>query len=232
VKDPLDSSFPEKENLGKSMLRSLLFKTGLAYGSCAVCGGALENHSQGFLCFACLREIKPAPVLFTALPYVKSCRVFAPYGGVLAETLRLIKFRSVKPLAGFLGERISPDLKNFAEEVSADVLTFVPVHFLRRWTRGFDHNREILRGSRLPYEELLIRVRHSKPLIHYGREERFRKVESAFSLREGVADRVEGKRILVFDDVLTTGATATSVARLLLTFGADSVSFYFLSREG
>ena len=213
------------------MIGSLLAKLRLVWDHCTVCGGNLGSSPQGYLCSSCLSGIKPVPTSRREpLPYVSAYRVYAPYEGVLAEAIRLIKFRGVRPLARLLGERIGRDLRSFREEVFADVITFVPVHPFRYWGRGFDHNREILRGTDLRWEEILVRTKHTKPLARYGKEERFRKVESAFSPAKG--ERVEGKRVLVFDDVLTTGATAVSVSRTLLLHGADAVFFYFLSREG
>jgi len=130
------------------MLGKILRKLGLDWDQCALCGESTDMSSQGYLCSSCLSGIKPEiPSLRDPLPYVSAYRIYASYEGVLAEALRLIKFRSVKPsvkpLAHFLGKRIARDLGNFAREVSADILTFVPVHPLRYWARGFEGARNL-----------------------------------------------------------------------------------------
>ncbi len=215
------------------MLGELLARIGLARNSCRLCGLETGSLTQGFVCGSCLAEIRAEPCPVSApLPGISGYRVFAPYEGVLAESLRLLKFRGVRPLAGVLGRKISRDLGEFCREVDADLLTFVPVHFLRWWGRGYDHNEEILRGTEIPFEKVLLRVKHSGPLASYGKEERFRKVRDAFAVTERSAERIEDRRVVVFDDVLTTGATAISVAHLLLSWGVREVFFYFLSREG
>ncbi len=215
------------------MLGRALTLLGLTEERCTFCGGGLDDPEQGYLCGECIKSIEPAhPILYEKLDFIESYRVFGSYDGVLAEAIRLIKFRSVKPLARRLGTAISRHLKEFIEETHPDLLTHVPLHTFRFWKRGFDHNEEILLGAGLNSEPVLFRKRHSRPLASYGREERLSAVKDAFGVREEFIDAVEGKRVLVFDDILTTGATSRAVSELLLSLGASEVFFYFLSREG
>ncbi len=193
---------------------------------------SILGESQGYLCSSCLESIKPYhTVVYEPIPYVTSYKVFTLYEGATAEALRLLKFKRVKPLAEFLGKCISEDLLNFRKSVGADYLTFVPVHFFRKWKRGFDHNEEILKACEGTFQYLILRRKNSKPLYLYGKEERFRRVAGAFYIPESVRSSVKGKDILVFDDILTTGATASSVANTLLSSGVNRVYFYFLCRE-
>ncbi len=215
------------------MLGRLLSDLGLAETACSNCGSGVEDGRQGYLCERCLGELKPHhPIDYRRLEYITSYRVFGVYGGVLAEVLRLIKFRSVRPLARILGEAVREHMGEFVEETSPDLITFVPVHLLRFWGRGFDHNREILRGSGFDFEEVLLRLRYARPLASYGKEERMRMVRGAFGIRKEYVDKLEGKRVLVFDDILTTGATSRSVAESILSVGASEVFFYFVAKEG
>ncbi|WP_147425011.1 ComF family protein [Hydrogenivirga caldilitoris] len=206
---------------------------GLSEDSCLICGGEIAHLEQGYVCEGCLMEIKPYhPFNYEKLGLISRYRVYGRYESTLAEVIRLIKFRSVKPLAYTLGERISGHLGDFLEEAKPDILTYVPVHSWRLWSRGFDHNRVLLEGAGVKYDSLLLRRKHSKPLAYYEREKRFVTVKDAFGVRKELADRVEGKKILVFDDVLTTGATSTTICELLLSLGAEDVFFYFLAKEG
>ncbi len=214
------------------MLGSLLGALRLTESSCRVCGREFEPKAQGYICGLCFEGMRPShPLTYERLDYVSSYKVFGLYDGVLAEAIKLIKFRSVKPLALEVGKRIREDLVSYMGEVEPDVLTFVPLHSFRLWNRGFNHNVEILKGASVEFEDILLRVRYSRPLAVYGREKRAEVVRDAFSVRKGWVDGVEGKKVLVFNDVLTTGATSRSVAELLLSLGASEVFFYFLSKE-
>ncbi len=192
------------------VLGRVLTLLGLTESTCLVCGGELDDPEQGYLCTACLEDIKPShPMDYEDLSFTERYRIFGRYEGVLSETLKLIKFRSVKPLAHRLGEVVSENLLEFIGETEPDLITYVPVHRWRFWKRGFDHNEEILKGARVQPEQILYRRKHSKPLASYGREDRFRAVKDAFGVRDAYLEKIEGRRVLVFDDVLTSGATAS-----------------------
>ena len=214
------------------MLGKLLSLSGLSESRCSICGIEFSGEDQGYICPDCLGDIKPHyPFEHTRLEWISSYRVFGRYEGVLAEVIKLIKFRRVKPLASSLGRIVKKHMEEYIKETEPDVITWVPLHPFRLWNRGFDHNREILKGVGVGAEDILIRVRYSRPLASLGREERAKKVRNAFRIKKEFIDAIGGKRILVFDDVLTTGATASSVAEGLLSLGAEEIIFYFLARE-
>lgn len=211
----------------------LLSLSGLSENRCCLCGLEVSGEDQGYVCEDCLAGIRPYhPVEYPKLEWISSYRVFGRYEGVLSEVIKLVKFKSVRPLARRLGEIVGEHLAEFVKEKDPHIVTWVPLHPFRFWNRGFDHNLEILKGTGVRAKGLLVRVRYSKPLAPFGREERMKRVKGAFSVRKDVLDEVEGKRVLVFDDVLTTGATATSIAEHLMSLGAEEVYFYFLAKEG
>ncbi len=215
------------------MVGRLLSLLGLLESRCSLCGLEFSGIDQGYVCESCLADIRPQhPVEYSQLEWINSYRVFGRYEGALSEVIRLVKFRSVRPLAHRLGDIVKGHLRDFIEEKGPDIITWVPLHPFRLWRRGFDHNFEILRGAGVQGKSLLVRVRYSRPLAPFGREERLRRVRGAFRVRREMVDEIEGKRILVFDDVLTTGATATSIAEHLMSLGAEEVHFYFLAKEG
>ncbi len=215
------------------MFRGLLGVSGLVEDRCSICDKKFIPESQGYICEECLEEIKPFhPFQYSKLGYISGYRVFGKYEGMLSEVLKLIKFKSVRPLTKSLAIRIKGHLREFYNEVNPDLFTFVPVHFFRFWNRGFDHNEEILKDTELPFESMIIRVKYAKPLISYGKEDRFKIVKDAFRIRKDWLDRIEGKKVLIFDDILTTGATSGAIAELFLSVGASEVFFYFLSKEG
>lgn len=113
-----------------------------------------------------------------------------------------------------------------------DVIIPIPLHWRRKRMRGFNQSNllAIELGSLTTIETdetALKRVRHTDPQVGLTPREREENVQQAFS---AMPDRVRGKRVLLIDDVYTTGATLTSAASTLLQVGAISVSAYCLAR--
>lgn len=99
-----------------------------------------------------------------------------------------------------------------------DVLVPVPLHFYRQFTRGYNQAallaRCIAKSSGKPIAQPLKRVRHTDSQTHqHSRRQRFENLRNAFKLT--LVSAVRGKRVLVIDDVMTTGATLKEVARAL-----------------
>lgn len=215
------------------MLRGFLKVLGVTEEVCVVCGATVEDPLQGYVCGNCIARIRQDKSIHPdrRLPRVQGFRVFSRYEGVLGEVIRLVKFRRVLPLARKLGEVIAEDIREYTNRISPDLITFVPVHILRKWSRGFDQNREILKGAGMEFEETLVRVKYSRPLALFDRRERQKAVRGAFKVRRDKLKKVRGAKVLVFDDVITTGSTAVSVAEILIGAGAVSVYFYFVASE-
>jgi ComF family protein len=108
----------------------------------------------------------------------------------------------------------------------ADAITPMPLHYTRIWRRQFNQAatlaREVARISGKPCETgLIARVRRTRSQVGLTRAERARNMRGAF--RCPPTARLEGRRIVLVDDVLTSGATANAAASVLLSGGAKSV---------
>ena len=160
------------------------------------------------------------------IPHIKRWRAFSAYEGELAEAIISVKFQHLKPLANLIGSKVQTDLLEFKEENRCDLITYVPVSWRRKVIRGFDHCEEILKGAGLEFYKILIRVRHSKPLAQLSREERIKAVKGAFRVSKSKRELVKERRVLLFDDILTTGSTASQAARELMQAGAKEVFLY------
>ncbi|MGB0671970.1 MAG: double zinc ribbon domain-containing protein [Rhodospirillales bacterium] len=117
----------------------------------------------------------------------------------------------------------------------ADLILPVPLHWSRLMGRRFNQSAELARAlsrmARRPFcPGLLRRKRRTRPQGHLSRRGRIRNVAGAFHLAPGAAGRIQGKRVLLIDDVLTTGATAESCAKVLLRGGAAAVDVLTLAR--
>ncbi|MBX6372892.1 MAG: ComF family protein [Acetobacteraceae bacterium] len=117
----------------------------------------------------------------------------------------------------------------------ADLVAPVPAHWRRRLARRYDQAallaRAVARLARRPCApDLLRRTRATPALGERGAAERAALVGGAFALRRGGAARIAGRRVLLVDDVLTSGATAEACARVLLRAGAAAVDVLAAAR--
>ena len=147
------------------------------------------------------------------------------YEGNVRRSIVRYKFYSARHLADGFGRQLAMKLLQDGPE-DIDILTWVPVSFWRRLSRGYDQSELLAQkvGS-----ELLIRpARCLKKIRNNKKQSTLRDAAQRRANVLGVyrvtdPRLVEGQRILVLDDVLTTGATAGECARVLLTAGAKEV---------
>jgi ComF family protein len=117
----------------------------------------------------------------------------------------------------------------------ADMVVPVPLHRWRLWSRRFNQAAVLAMGlareAGLPFEPLaLVRVKATRPQVGLSREARAQNVQGAFRVTPEGAARLAGSRVLLVDDVLTSGATLNAAARVLLRAGAARVDVVTFAR--
>jgi ComF family protein len=188
--------------------------------ACEICGRPLPG----------LERKDPAPGLCPACQdrtYAFDCaRSFAIYQGPLVQAILLLKFEQIEPLGAWFAERLAQLVQSKADRFAADVVVPVPLHRQRERERGYNQaallSRPLAKRLRLPHKALLLmrtRARPDKRILSL--EERWESVRGAFATRPG--SQVDNLRVLLVDDVLTTGATLDACARALREAGAKSV---------
>lgn len=147
-----------------------------------------------------------------------------PYDSPLREAVRALKYRRSGRLVGRLGTLLGEAVWNTAEWEFHAVVP-VPMHWRRRIFRGVDHAAllaaAVARRLDAPAARLLRRVRNTPPQVTRSRRERVANVRGAFEAAD--PPQIKGRRLLLVDDVTTTGATANECTRALLRAGAVSV---------
>jgi ComF family protein len=151
-------------------------------------------------------------------------RSFALYEGASVRAIILLKFERIEPLAGWFAKRLAELAR--AEGLEADVVVPVPLHRERMRERGYNQAdlvaRPLAKLLKLRYQgPLLVRTRPrpDKHVLTLG--ERWESVRGAFATRPRA--QVDKLRVLLVDDVMTTGATLDACARALREAGAKSV---------
>ena len=175
----------------------------------------------------------------------------APYEGLLKESIHLLKYRGKIALAKPLGwilfatflERYPKVEQGVCQDGShgIDVIAPIPLYRWRMFKRGFNQAYLLIReftslwqtlfGSKAPWfmeSRLLRRSKNTKTQTGFTREERLKNMQNAFRVTDG--SKVNGKNILLVDDVHTTGATTNEAAKVLYDAGAASVDVLVLAK--
>lgn len=159
-------------------------------------------------------------------------RTATRYEGPVAETIKKFKYSGYFALANPLADLMLAAWPAWEEPV--DVVVPVPLHAARQRERGY--NQAELLAQKMERElkwqvetAALKRVRRTRPQVGLNSSERHANVRGAFVTEPNL---VRGRRILLIDDVHTTGATLDAAAEVLLAAGANSVSAYCLAGAG
>jgi ComF family protein len=179
---------------------------------CAVCGEPLTSwRTIGDVdrCFRCRMDRSP----------ISQGRTVGEYDGALRKILHALKYdgrRSIAPvLSGMMLAHGNCVL------TGADCVVPVPLHWRRRWARGFNQAADLAAGLGLPVIHALRRRRYTTSQTDLPADARHANVRRAFAVdRRNLA---AGMRIVLVDDVRTTGATLEACARTLLDAGARDV---------
>ena len=191
---------------------------------CTICGVPFESLSEeDHICEACLRR----------RPYYD--RLCAPYTyeGMIMDAVHQLKYKGKTHLARSLGLMLG----SFAEKKGCDIHDFlimpVPLHPKKLRERRFNQSLLLARSMSV-VEELdidclsLRRLKNTKPQTVLSSREREKNVRNAFGIAE--AKSLKGKKILLVDDVATTGSTMNECASVLKKAGCDSVLCLALAR--
>jgi competence protein ComFC len=178
------------------------------------------------LCPPCAAALRPAPHLPTP-PGVDACLAFLDYDGAGRELVARLKYRNLRTLLPRLAAAMASLL---AAEPPADAVTWAPTVAERRRRRGFDQAELLARGvgAQLDVRAQALLVRRPGR-AQTGRTLAERRTGPAFDC---IAATVPGSRghVVVVDDVVTSGATATAAARALRSAGATRVTVLAAAR--
>lgn len=187
---------------------------------CPRCGKVFAaRQGTDHLCGPCQTEPPP----------FGRARAAMVYEGPVAEAIKRFKYgRRLEWLPVLQAWLRSPDCRELVD--AADLLVPVPLHTRRLQERGF--NQALLLARAFPQKplarEALVRVRYTQPQSGLNPRERRENVRRAFAVAR--PEEVQGKVVLLIDDVYTTGATVRECARVLLKAGAREVNVLTVAR--
>jgi ComF family protein len=222
---------------------------------CAACGASVLNGLP--FCAPCavtlLENVRCCPRCAEPLAAARSvtcrrCRghplplqkIIAPwqYGGALGQAIVRLKFGRHTEVARVIAPLIAPVLVAAARMIEATVVVPIPLHWTRRLRRGFDQSALILRHAHAlspapcPIVPALRRVRATAYQSRMGATARRQNLAAAMAVVPASRPLIAGARVVLFDDVVTTGATMAAAARALLRAGASEIVGVALARGG
>lgn len=191
---------------------------------CRICGDPIDGVADGdFACPACIR--RP--------PHFDLARSAARYRGGSRDILQDFKYHGAVWLARDLNALLLACFRTHFSELAIDAIGWVPLYPARERERSYNQSRllawELAASLRLPeLPPVLRRVRPTPTQTHLTVSERTANVRGAFAIKNPSA--VSGVRLLLIDDVMTTGATVNECARVLKAAGADKVHVLTVAR--
>jgi ComF family protein len=199
---------------------------------CSCCGMPFESrHGSDHRCGEC--STSPKNFRIARAPLI--------YEQVFTEVIHCYKYNGKIQLARPLGELLLMAFRLFWDKDSIDVVVPVPLHIKRLRERGFNQALLLTRywqtiTGQLPLDlsdlqvenDVLVRSIPTAPQSGLGRKQRAANIKGAFGLLDKA--KIIDKRILLVDDVYTTGATVDECARLLVHHGAAHVDVLSLAR--
>ena len=216
---------------------------------CAACDDLLTAPTQGIVCRDCWRrvpcidppcercgtEIATADAADASILCGDCRRTGGPptarraagvHAGTLREIVHAFKYEGRRSLARPLAKLARGAAEDWLRR--ADVAVPVPLHGLRRWRRGFNQAEDLAAHLGVPVLPALRRKRHTARQVELSRADRLGALGNAFALAgrargRDAAAALRGRRVVIVDDVITTGATVEACATVLRNAGARDV---------
>jgi competence protein ComFC len=209
---------------------------------CPLCNGSIDH--DGPLCSECLTSLF-RDVQFIShnsksdFKYLKGkigfdnvlfCWAFTPE---IETLIHMVKYQRGRKLGKTLGRIMGEQIREHVPDFSRRVFVPVPLHPVRRRERGYNQSEVLCRGVAeiVPITinaRVLIRKKHTQTQTLLSAGARQENVRDAFLIRDGKS--IENRRVVLVDDVVTTGATMQQCAKMLTQAGAASVTGLALAR--
>ncbi len=191
---------------------------------CAMPIGPLLNQQE--ICAECLgRSFKFDAVI-----------ALGPYKGPIRSLCLRLKDRHHQWLAPRLADLVLDARAARIKKYEFAGVVPLALHWMKRRTRGYDQSealaRQVAKRLQVPMIPALRRVRQTKPLYPMSRTDRNLAVKNAFAVNKRWIPRLQGKAVLLVDDILTTGATCNAASQTLKKAGVKTIIVLVIGRAG
>ena len=193
---------------------------------CALCHNLLDRNETD-LCHTCRENAPEFTRAKSNIPFIAHWTALWYYKDNVRNSIHRFKFGNTRHYAQIYGRLLAIKLSGTSAK-DADLICWAPISFRRKLKRGYDQSELLARAVgkelHIPICPVLRKIRHTQPQSGIQMTaQRRANVIGAYKITD--SSRIAGKHILLLDDVVTTGSTASECARTLLTAGAKEVSF-------
>lgn len=206
--------------------------------TCASCGEVLVRGERQ-ICLSCLSDLRSTAFSgfddnamerrlagLMPLEHAAATHLFQQ-GGTVRKVVHAMKFHGNTELCLMMGRQMGLDLLASGRFDDVDVLIPVPLHWLRRYRRGYNQSELLCRGIgevlKVPVcTDAVVRHRYTRQQSLQQESRRASNVAGAFKVRKG--DKIAGKHVLLVDDVVTTGATIAACANTIAAVDGVRIS--------
>jgi competence protein ComFC len=195
---------------------------------CVFCGAVVPSGLP--VCKACedhipyVRAVKYMNI--SGMGKTITCTVPYSYNGMVRQSIIRFKFQNQKQFASFFAEKVAEQIRIGYPNIEFDMVTSVPISSKRRKLRGYNQSEliaaDVALRLGLPYRESLRKIVDNKEQHKLSEKERRRNVRGVY--QPLCKEETAGKKILLIDDIVTTGATLCECASVLYKNGAAEVA--------
>ena len=187
---------------------------------CNSCGANLDTIFS--VCSKCIKEDKP--------PWQRAISIMQMKGFSRDLVIKYKYYNDtslIRPFSKFCSEKLE------YADISPDIITYIPLHWMKYFKRGYNQSslltKFISKEVKIPFAPLLKRIKHTKSQTKLSTKQRRKNILGAFTPIN--IKLLQDKKILLVDDVYTTGSTIRTATKILLTAGAKEVYILILARR-
>lgn len=184
--------------------------------SCKICGKRIESDKE--ICNTC----QESP------PYFKRCQSAVAYNELSAHIIKAFKYYGRIDMGIYMADIIEKNI-NIPQDI--DFITSIPMHPLKKLFRKFDHSqilaKYIAQRNNIPYLKISNKIKLTKRQALISHKDRHENITGSFQIIKSKSDIIYKKKILIIDDVTTTGSTINEMSKILSRNGAVSTAITF-----
>lgn len=198
---------------------------------CPKCASLFAKITDSFSCQSCGQMIEQGECedcrawRINFPPYIVNHRAIYYYNQAMKDWFRTFKFLGNEQLSTTFSVVIEKALQIY----EVDYIIPIPISTERRIERGFNQVESLLDAARIPYTDMLQKKTHTKSQSSKNKKARL-KMEQVFKLKDEYKNRIDGKKILIVDDIYTTGKTIFQAYQVLTIERPKSIVSFSLAR--
>lgn len=205
---------------------------------CGICGKMGENY----ICNKCKTELINSNIFLNKLDTYESNNItfidahfyLFKYYGIIREKILQYKFDNKAYLYNTISEFFINNKKLYRFLKKYDIITAVPISKSRKRARGYNQSeliaRKLAKTMHINFEkDFLIKIKNNNPQSSLDRVQRFENVKNVYKIQN--EQKIKNSKIILFDDIYTTGATVNECAKLLKMSGAKSIGILTIAKD-